>query len=118
VEEDLKTETPKPRAPRKTPGPIRSGQQLLFKPQVLELLDTAYVTLWGWMKDGLFPLPIELGPEDGRSTKVAWFADEVYAWLAERPRRKIGGLAQARAAQEGGQSKRRRKPRARVADRP
>ena len=52
------------------------------------------------MRDGKFPLPIELGPEDGRTTKVAWFASEVDAWIDARPRRKIGGLSEHRAAQE------------------
>ena len=35
------------------------------------------------------PLSIELGPSGGRSTKIAWLADEVYAWIASRPRRKL-----------------------------
>ena len=81
-----------PRKPRKQPGPIKPGQHLLFRSQILELTGTSTVTLWGWMADANFPLPLELGPPGGRSTKVAWLADEVYAWIASRPRRKIGEL--------------------------
>jgi prophage regulatory protein len=32
-------------------------------------------------KAGLFPARVQLGP-----CRVAWFADEVEAWIAERPR--------------------------------
>jgi predicted DNA-binding transcriptional regulator AlpA len=82
-------------------GQIKPGQHLLFKPQVLELLGgAAYSSLWNKMVSDDFPLPIELGKPDGRTTRVAWIADEVYAWIATRPRRKIGHLAASRMAQE------------------
>ena len=97
------------------PEPSTPRRELLLKPQVLARVRVGYSCLWGWMRDGLFPLPIALGPEDGRTTKVAWFADEVEAWVESRPRRKIGRLTQHRAAQERVQSKRGRKPRARAA---
>ena len=70
------------------PEPAR---ELLTKPQMLALLgDPAYSTVWGWMKDGFFPLPIELGPPNSRSTMIAWYADVVHAWIANRPRRILG----------------------------
>ena len=78
---------------RRRPGqePIKPGQKLLFKPQVLALIgDPSASTLWDWMQQGLFPLPIELGPPGKRTTMIAWFADEVYEWIATRPRRKLG----------------------------
>ena len=78
---------------RQRPGhePIKPGQQLLFKPQVINLLGgIAYSTLWGWMRSGLFPLAVELGPPGRRSTMIAWYADEVHEWIATRPRRKLG----------------------------
>jgi predicted DNA-binding transcriptional regulator AlpA len=66
------------------------GQRLLSKADVLALLGIAsYVTLYEWMRAGQFPLAIELGPPGGRSTKIAWLADEVHAWIASRPRRKL-----------------------------
>ena len=92
------------------PEPSTPRRELLLKPQVLARVRVGYSCLWGWMRDGLFPLPIALGPEDGRTTKVAWFADEVEAWVKSRPRRKIGGLAQSRAAQERTPPQRGRKP--------
>ena len=78
---------------RRRPGhePIRPGQRLLFKPQVINLLGgIAYSTLWSWMRQGLFPLPIELGPPGKRTTTIAWYADEVHDWITNRPRRKLG----------------------------
>ena len=88
-----RTKTKEAVAPtRNCDAPVKSGQrELLSKPQMLALLgDPAYSTIWGWMKDGLFPLPIELGPANSRSTMIAWYADEVHDWIAARPRRVLG----------------------------
>ena len=64
---------------------------LISKPQVLQLIgDPAYSTVWEWMRAGTFPLPIELGPPGGRSSMIAWYADEIHDWIANRPRRKLG----------------------------
>ena len=71
--------------------PIVPGQRLIFKKQVLELLGLrSYSTLWSWMKQGTFPLPLELGPPNVRSSAIAWDAHEVFAWIATRPRRQFG----------------------------
>ncbi len=72
--------------------PVKPGpRELLSKAQVLALVGgPVYSTIWGWMKDGQFPLPIELGPPNSRSTMIAWYADEVHQWIANRPRRQIG----------------------------
>ena len=93
---NLKTEIPaapdwrsNPRTPRPK-LPIQPDARLIFKHQLLELLDMAYPTIWAQMRDGKFPLPIALGPENGRSTRIAWFADEIYEWIATRPRRRMG----------------------------
>ena len=37
-------------------------------------------TLYGWIKKGLFPPPIRIGPR-----RVAWRETEVDAWIAARP---------------------------------
>ena len=75
----------------KTAAAATPGRRLISKPQVLQLIgDPAYSTVWEWMRAGTFPLPIELGPPGGRSSKIAWYADEIHDWIASRPRRKLG----------------------------
>ena len=104
----------KKRAPRRPPGPIELDQHLLLKEQVLKLCgNLGYSTLWGYMKNAGFPHPIALGKVDGRTTKCAWIASKVYAWLAARPRRPIGELKEIREAQVD--PAKRRKPKKAVA---
>jgi predicted DNA-binding transcriptional regulator AlpA len=68
-----------------------SGPRLLSKAEVLARLGgVAYTSVFTWMLENDFPRAIELGPPGGRSTKIAWLADEVDAWIASRPRRKLG----------------------------
>lgn len=43
------------------------------------------VQIWRDISAGTFPPPLELGPNS-----VAWFEDELDAWLASRPRRTYG----------------------------
>ncbi len=87
--------------PRLKAGPVKPGQPLINKPQLLELCgDPSYSTVWGWMRHADFPLPLELGPPGGRSSRVVWVVAEVLAWLESRPRRAIGHLKGHRAAQE------------------
>jgi predicted DNA-binding transcriptional regulator AlpA len=75
----------------KTAETAAPGRQLISKPQVLQLIgNPAYSTVWEWMRAGRFPLPIELGPPGGRSSMIAWYADEIHDWIANRPRRKLG----------------------------
>ena len=65
----------KPRRRRLNNDPIKPGQYLLLKPQVLELCgNPSYGTVWLWMKEAGFPHPIELGPRNGRISRVAWLA--------------------------------------------
>jgi len=75
----------------KTAEAATPGRRLISKSQVLQLIgDPAYSTVWEWMRAGTFPLPIELGPPGGRSSMIAWYADEIVDWIANRPRRKLG----------------------------
>jgi predicted DNA-binding transcriptional regulator AlpA len=81
----------KPKPKQLRTEPIKNGQQLLFRRQVMELVGVgSYSTLYEWMKNGDFPRPVELGPQGGRSTLIAWFAYEVHNWIATRPRRQFG----------------------------
>ena len=75
---------------------------LLSKSEVLALLGggVGYSTLWGCMREGRFPLPIELGPPGKRSTTIAWYRDEILDWLAKRPRRELGRGAEFRGRRE------------------
>jgi len=46
-------------------------------------------TIYLFMERGDFPAPVSLGPR-----AVGWLADEIDAWIAERPRRtRAPGLA-------------------------
>ena len=63
--------------------------KLIFKPELLELLHVSYSSIYGWMKAGQFPLPVVIGPGTGRSSRIAWYASEIQAWLASRPQRQI-----------------------------
>ena len=43
--------------------PVKPGQQLLSKQQMLDVIgNPAYSTVWEWMRADQFPRPIELGP--------------------------------------------------------
>jgi predicted DNA-binding transcriptional regulator AlpA len=108
-------------APEIRDGAITPGQRsLMFKAQVLALLgDPSYSTVWEWMRAGLFPLPIELGPRGGRSSTIAWYADEIHDWIANRPRRKLGQhefRGRSAAEQIDTSQQRRREPKQRRAE--
>jgi predicted DNA-binding transcriptional regulator AlpA len=89
----------------------KPNRKLVPRPRVLEMLGgISPSALRNWMLKQGFPLPLDLGKEDGRSSKISWYEDEVEAWIASRPRRKIGGLKeiQNRTARDGkGKPKRR-----------
>ena len=70
-------------------GASTSTSDLLSKAQVLEALGVSYGTLFSWMRNGQFPLALELGPPNGRTTKIAWKKSEIDDWLANRPRRAL-----------------------------
>ena len=66
------------------------GKVLMAKNQVTALLGVGDTRLWEWLRDDLFPKPIEIGPPGGRSSMIAWYRSEVEEWLATRPRRQFG----------------------------
>ena len=49
--------------------------------EVLEILKVSEPSLYRWIKSGLFPNQIQLGPNS-----VGWLESEVYEWLSTRPR--------------------------------
>jgi predicted DNA-binding transcriptional regulator AlpA len=61
--------------------------KLIFKPELLALLHVSYSSIFGWMRAGKFPLPRVIGPGSGRTSRIAWVASEVQAWLASRAQR-------------------------------
>jgi predicted DNA-binding transcriptional regulator AlpA len=63
--------------------------KLIFKDELLKLLGVTYGSLYAWMRDGKFPLAIEVGPRGGRSIRIAWLESEITEWLAARPRRQL-----------------------------
>jgi predicted DNA-binding transcriptional regulator AlpA len=70
-------------------GPPTGGGLLLSRAQVLDLIGVTYTSLWSWMRRGEFPSAIILGPPNGKRSRIAWHASEVYAWIADRPRREL-----------------------------
>ena len=71
------------------PKPAASGRaevRILRRPEVERLVGVAKPTLYNWIRKGLFPSSIKLGPQ-----AVGWRSDEVEAWLASRERSAGGG---------------------------
>jgi predicted DNA-binding transcriptional regulator AlpA len=58
------------------------NRKLIFRKELCEMLHVSAPTVWVWTVRHNFPKPIVVV---GRS---AWYADEVEAWVASRPRRK------------------------------
>jgi predicted DNA-binding transcriptional regulator AlpA len=70
-------------APRAPPS-IR----LLDKTEVLAITNVTFPTVWLWMREGRFPRSRIVGG------KSMWLSNEVEAWLAALPVRKLKGDAQ------------------------
>jgi predicted DNA-binding transcriptional regulator AlpA len=93
-EDDVASSSPraglKPRSKRESASGIRGPPPLLLsRTQVLDLIGVTYVTLYTWMRSDQFPLAVMLGPPEGKRSKIAWHASEVYAWIESRPRRTL-----------------------------
>jgi len=63
--------------------------RLISKSKVLKIVGCSYPTLWAWMRAGKFPRGRVVG---GRSM---WRSDEIDAWLAGLPIRRLKGDAAA-----------------------
>lgn len=55
--------------------------RILRRRQVERLTQLSKASIYRQVKMGTFPMPLKLGPR-----AVAWLADEVYEWIASRPR--------------------------------
>ena len=82
-------DTPAPKRRRLRREPAVPGQLLLSKAQVIALVGVSYTKIWEWMREGLFPCSVELGPP-GQRTTIAWHSREIHEWIEQRPRRKFG----------------------------
>ncbi len=80
-----------------TPSPTPSNPKLVFRKEVLARVRVSYPALWTWMRDGKFPLPVEL-VGSGQSDHVAWIEAEIDEWFATRPRRVPKGAKLAEVA--------------------
>ena len=70
----------------------RQKERLMRLPEVLRLVGVSRSTLYRWVKAGRFPPPVLLGPR-----AVAWWASQVYEWMANRPSaRRLTGVGKGR----------------------
>ena len=53
---------------------------ILRRPEVERLVGVSRATLYKWLRSGVFPAPVRLGPR-----AVGWRRPDVERWLAERP---------------------------------
>ncbi len=68
-----------------------SLRTLLTREDVLRLVPFSYTTLWEMMRRGEFPRSVRLSPNKAAWSKVAWYEDEIRAWIAGRPRQALKG---------------------------
>jgi predicted DNA-binding transcriptional regulator AlpA len=66
-------------------APSQLGIRLLSKREVLDITGVTFPTLWAWMRAGTFPRSRVAGG------KSVWRSDEVDAWLAALPLRRLKG---------------------------
>jgi prophage regulatory protein len=62
-----------------SPSTSVAHRRVIRKALVLDRVAFSYTTLWRKVRDGSFPRPIKQS-----SGTVAWFEDEVDAWLSAR----------------------------------
>jgi prophage regulatory protein len=65
---------------------------LLRFPEVQKRTRKSRAQTWRDIGAGKFPAPVQIGPNS-----IAWFEDEIDAWLASRPRRAYGAPTQGAA---------------------
>jgi len=66
----------------KAAATVPSNKRFIFKAELLERVGgVTYPTVWRWMRDGKFPVAVEVG---GR---IAWLESDIDAWMLSRPLR-------------------------------
>jgi predicted DNA-binding transcriptional regulator AlpA len=65
--------------------------RLIDRAEVLSRIPVTFPTIWGWMREGKFPLSRNIG---GR---VGWIESEVDEWIAGLPQQKYKKPDQRRA---------------------
>jgi predicted DNA-binding transcriptional regulator AlpA len=58
--------------------------RLLSRPEVLQMVNLSYPTIWRMMRLGRFPLPRRIGPWE--NSPIRWDSGEVQAWIDALPR--------------------------------
>jgi len=63
----------------------------MFQSEVDVVVPVSRQTLRNWMAKGLFPSPVQLGPQrsTGRSGRVAWLRAEVMEWVENSKERRV-----------------------------
>lgn len=62
--------------------------RLIPKSEMLDRVGVSYPTVWRWMRDGSFPRGVAVG------TRTFWRSDEIDAWIAALPLRRLKGDSQ------------------------
>ena len=65
------------------PPTVPARRTLIRRPEVEELTGLSKSTIYAWMRQGLFPQPVKVGPH-----AVRWYLDEVLDFINSRPRRR------------------------------
>jgi prophage regulatory protein len=61
-------------------------RRLMHRSEVLDIVGATYVTVWKWMRAGKFPRSVVTC-----GGQVAWYSNEIEAWLASLPRQRLKG---------------------------
>jgi predicted DNA-binding transcriptional regulator AlpA len=61
--------------------------RLLTRAELCALLNVTYSAVWQWMRDGLFPLPVNFGKGDSHRNAARWVYSEVYDAIMKGRRR-------------------------------
>jgi predicted DNA-binding transcriptional regulator AlpA len=69
-----------------------TGVRLLDKAEILAITGVTFPTIWAWMRAGKFPRSYVIG---GGSSKSVWRSDQIDAWIAGLPVRRLKGDARS-----------------------
>ena len=100
------------RPPRKQivkPAPAAEQLELrltrfVYRPEMLDKIGLSYATIWNLMRRGEFPASHEVDDQ------VAWYEDELLAWMKTRPVRQLNGGNASSTMGRAGSSSRRTSP--------